>query len=84
MLEEGIVREPGDVDLGLILGIGFPAFRGGLLRWCDTEGAADVLDRLAAYSPLGPRFEPTEMLERLALQGETFYPQMRAVVGVTS
>ena len=38
VLTEGIVREPADVDMGLILGIGFPAFRGGLLRWADTEG----------------------------------------------
>src|SRR5581483_7655091 len=34
-LAEGIVREPADVDMGLILGIGFPPFRGGLLRWAD-------------------------------------------------
>ena len=40
VLEEGIVREPGDVDMGLILGIGFPPFRGGILRWCDSVGAA--------------------------------------------
>ena len=39
VLEEGIVREPGDVDMGLILGIGFPPFRGGILRWADTVGA---------------------------------------------
>ncbi|MFH1266942.1 MAG: 3-hydroxyacyl-CoA dehydrogenase NAD-binding domain-containing protein, partial [Planctomycetota bacterium] len=32
-MEEGIVREAADVDMGLILGIGFPTFRGGLLRW---------------------------------------------------
>ncbi len=32
VLTEGIVREPGDVDMGLILGIGFPPFRGGILR----------------------------------------------------
>ena len=38
VLMEGIVREPGDVDMGLILGIGFPPFRGGLLRWADTLG----------------------------------------------
>ena len=30
-----------DVDMGLILGIGFPPFRGGILRWCDTSGAGD-------------------------------------------
>ncbi len=75
VLEEGIVRDPGDVDMGLILGIGFPPFRGGILRWCDTEGAAKVLDRVEKYQPLGKRFEPTESLIRLAKSGETFYPR---------
>ena len=49
MLEEGIVREPADVDMGLILGIGFPPFRGGILRWCDAEGAGAILERLERY-----------------------------------
>ena len=48
VLEEGIVREPADVDMGLILGIGFPPFRGGILRWADTEGAGKILERLGA------------------------------------
>jgi 3-hydroxyacyl-CoA dehydrogenase/enoyl-CoA hydratase/3-hydroxybutyryl-CoA epimerase/enoyl-CoA isomerase len=75
VLEEGIVREPGDVDLGLILGIGFPPFRGGILRWCDTVGAAAVVDRLARFAPLGKRYEPTQSLLKLAQTGETFYPR---------
>ena len=50
VLEDGIVREPADVDMGLILGIGFPPFRGGILRWCDSSGAAAVLERLAQVS----------------------------------
>ncbi|TXT35731.1 MAG: 3-hydroxyacyl-CoA dehydrogenase [Planctomycetota bacterium] len=40
VLEEGIVAAPHHVDMGLILGIGFPPFRGGILHWCDTEGAS--------------------------------------------
>src|SRR5690606_34874272 len=36
VLEDGIVATPGDVDLGMITGTGFPPFRGGLLRWADT------------------------------------------------
>jgi 3-hydroxyacyl-CoA dehydrogenase / enoyl-CoA hydratase / 3-hydroxybutyryl-CoA epimerase / enoyl-CoA isomerase len=75
VLEEGIVREPGDVDMGLILGIGFPPFRGGILRWCDSLGASAVVDKLTKYAHLGKRFEPTESLVRLAKTGETFYPR---------
>ena len=66
VLSEGIVREPGDVDMGLILGIGFPAFRGGLLRWADSLGMSTVLDKLKKYEQLGKRFQPTEQLQRLA------------------
>ncbi len=75
VLEEGIVREPGDVDMGLILGIGFPPFRGGILRWADTVGAAAIVEKLAKYAPLGKRYEPTESLLKLAKDGGTFYPR---------
>jgi len=75
VLEEGIVREPGDVDMGLILGIGFPPFKGGILRWADTVGAAKIVEKLAKYAPLGKRFEPTESLQKLARDGGTFYPR---------
>jgi 3-hydroxyacyl-CoA dehydrogenase/enoyl-CoA hydratase/3-hydroxybutyryl-CoA epimerase/3-hydroxyacyl-CoA dehydrogenase/enoyl-CoA hydratase/3-hydroxybutyryl-CoA epimerase/enoyl-CoA isomerase len=73
VLMEGIVREPGDVDMGLILGIGFPAFRGGLLRWADSLGLAQVVEKLKRHEALGPRFQPTEQLRRLAAEGRGFY-----------
>jgi 3-hydroxyacyl-CoA dehydrogenase/enoyl-CoA hydratase/3-hydroxybutyryl-CoA epimerase/3-hydroxyacyl-CoA dehydrogenase/enoyl-CoA hydratase/3-hydroxybutyryl-CoA epimerase/enoyl-CoA isomerase len=73
VLMEGIVREPADVDMGLILGIGFPAFRGGLLRWADTLGLDKVLEKLRRYERLGPRFYPTEQMRRLAAEGKGFY-----------
>jgi 3-hydroxyacyl-CoA dehydrogenase/enoyl-CoA hydratase/3-hydroxybutyryl-CoA epimerase/3-hydroxyacyl-CoA dehydrogenase/enoyl-CoA hydratase/3-hydroxybutyryl-CoA epimerase/enoyl-CoA isomerase len=74
VLAEGIVREPGDVDMGLLLGIGFPRFRGGILRWADNVGLPRVLERLAKYEKLGLRFRPTEMLVKLAAEGKGFYP----------
>ena len=77
-LEEGIVRDPADADMGLILGIGFPPFRGGILRWADAEGAGKILERLAPYQALGKRFEPTESLKKLAETGGTFYPRPKA------
>jgi 3-hydroxyacyl-CoA dehydrogenase/enoyl-CoA hydratase/3-hydroxybutyryl-CoA epimerase/enoyl-CoA isomerase len=74
-LEEGIVREPAHLDMGLILGIGFPTFRGGILRWCDTEGAQEILRRVEKYTSLGKRFQPTDVLKRLARSAGRFYPQ---------
>ena len=74
VLEEGIVREPADVDMGLILGIGFPPFKGGILRWADSVGAGKLMERLEPYRTLGKRYEPTEALARHASTGEVFYP----------
>lgn len=73
VLSEGIVRDPADVDMGLILGIGFPVQHGGLLRWADTVGLSEVLKRLAKYESLGKRFVPTEQMRKLAAQGKGFF-----------
>ncbi len=74
ILMEGIVRDPGDVDMGLILGIGFPPFRGGMLRWADSVGLPAILAKMEKYAPLGPRFQPTEQMQKLASAGKGFYP----------
>jgi len=75
MLEEKIVRDVRDVDLGLIFGIGFPPFRGGLLFWADTLGAAKLVEMLKPLEPLGERFKPTPLLLDMAASGRKFYPQ---------
>ncbi len=74
VLTEKIVRDPADVDMGLILGIGFPPYRGGLLRWADTVGLPTILTKLHKYEPLGKRFEPTELIRQLAAEKKGFYP----------
>jgi 3-hydroxyacyl-CoA dehydrogenase/enoyl-CoA hydratase/3-hydroxybutyryl-CoA epimerase/3-hydroxyacyl-CoA dehydrogenase/enoyl-CoA hydratase/3-hydroxybutyryl-CoA epimerase/enoyl-CoA isomerase len=73
VLSEGIVREPADVDMGLILGIGFPPQHGGLLRWADTVGMKNILAKLAKYESLGKRFQPTEQMRQLAASGKGFF-----------
>jgi len=73
VLEERIVREPSDVDMGLILGIGFPAFHGGILRRADTLGLSQVFEKLKRYEKLGPRFQATEQIRQLAKLGKGFY-----------
>jgi len=73
VLEDKIVPDVRDVDLGLILGIGFPPFRGGLFFWADQIGSAKIVEKLQQYFPLGKRFEPTAMLTRLAEKNSRFY-----------
>lgn len=73
VLQDKIVRDPRDVDLGLIYGLGFPPFKGGLLFWADTLGAKKILEMLEPLQSLGPRWKPTPMLEEMAKTGKKFY-----------
>ena len=73
VLAEKKVRDPRDVDLGLIFGIGFPPFKGGLLFWADTLGAAKIVEMLKPLEGLGARFQPTPLLLDLAKSGKKFY-----------
>ncbi len=77
ILAEGIVREPAHVDMGLILGIGFPPFRGGLLHWADDEGLENLANRCENYAQLGERFAPTDLLTDMAKTGKRFFRRGR-------
>jgi 3-hydroxyacyl-CoA dehydrogenase/enoyl-CoA hydratase/3-hydroxybutyryl-CoA epimerase/3-hydroxyacyl-CoA dehydrogenase/enoyl-CoA hydratase/3-hydroxybutyryl-CoA epimerase/enoyl-CoA isomerase len=73
ILEDGEVRDPRDIDLGVIFGLGFPARRGGLLWWADTIKPAALLEMLRPLEPIGPRWQPTRLLMEMAAQGRRFY-----------
>jgi 3-hydroxyacyl-CoA dehydrogenase len=73
LLEERRVRDPRDVDLAVIFGLGFPASRGGLLYWADALGADRILHMLKPLRSLGPRLEPTQLLRERARRGRRFY-----------
>jgi 3-hydroxyacyl-CoA dehydrogenase/enoyl-CoA hydratase/3-hydroxybutyryl-CoA epimerase len=73
-LMEGIVSSPADVDLALVLGTGFPPFRGGLLRYADALEIGAVVERLTSLAAEGrPRYEPAPLLIDMARQGRRFY-----------
>lgn len=72
VLDEGIVRDGRDVDLAVIHALGFPAFRGGLLAWADSLGAAEIVRRLEPLADLGLRMQPTESLLAIARAGGRF------------
>lgn len=73
-LQEEILHSPVDGDLGAILGIGFPPFRGGPFRYLDAIGAAKAVELLEGYAArFGGQFNPAPLLLDYARQGRTFY-----------
>lgn len=74
LLDDGIAASPGDVDLAMITGTGFPPFRGGLLHYADAAGLASVRARLLEFRDrFGTRFEPAPRILRYAEEGRGFY-----------
>ncbi len=72
--EDKIARHAGDVDMAMLLGTNFPAFRGGPLRWCDTEGAQNIINRSKKWEALGGRFSIPASLTEAAKSNIRFYP----------
>ena len=74
-LEEQIVDAPGAIDVGMIFGAGFPAFRGGLLRYADSVGIPQIIDELSRLRDKfqAKRFEPAAYLLMLRDEKRQFY-----------
>ncbi|RLT88642.1 MULTISPECIES: fatty acid oxidation complex subunit alpha FadB [unclassified Ketobacter] len=72
-LEENIVSSVADADMALIMGIGFPPFRGGALKYIDSIGVKAFVELCDQYKDLGPLYEPTAKLREMAANGESFY-----------
>jgi 3-hydroxyacyl-CoA dehydrogenase/enoyl-CoA hydratase/3-hydroxybutyryl-CoA epimerase len=73
-IEEKIITNPADVDIGVIFGFGFPPFRGGLLREADRQGLPWVVETLDCYAEkYGERLRPAALLQEMAGRGVGFY-----------
>jgi 3-hydroxyacyl-CoA dehydrogenase len=76
ILEEGIAMRAGDIDIVYLYGYGFPAFRGGPMRYADELGLFSVvqsMQRFAANPHADASFwQPAPLLSRLAAAGKTF------------
>lgn len=73
-LEENIVSKPSYLDMALIMGIGFPPFRGGLLRYADDQGIDKIVKQLQDYEQkYGSRFRPAGLLLKMKEEGKAFY-----------
>ncbi len=72
-LDEGVVASAGDLDLAMIMGTGFPPFRGGLCRWADDQDLRELrasMERLVTEG--GERYAPSAAFDR-AVEGGGFY-----------
>jgi 3-hydroxyacyl-CoA dehydrogenase / enoyl-CoA hydratase / 3-hydroxybutyryl-CoA epimerase len=73
-LDDGIVGTPGELDLAMVMGTGFPPFRGGLLRHADRYGLTRIVDELETWAARkGSRFTPPPSLVDRARAGRGFY-----------
>jgi 3-hydroxyacyl-CoA dehydrogenase/enoyl-CoA hydratase/3-hydroxybutyryl-CoA epimerase len=73
-LEEKVVASPDDADYGMVLGTGFPIFRGGPLRYAESLGLNKVVtDMDGIHSRAGEKFAPCDLLRKHAQDGTTFY-----------
>ena len=72
-LEDGIVGSPIEADMGLVLGLGFPPFRGGALRHTDSLGLSTFCDRADVYSELGELYKPSSSMREMGRANEIYY-----------
>ena len=75
ILQDKIVDSAATVDLGLIFGIGFPPFRGGLLKYADSEGLERILEAIEEFAKEvdADRYAPSSLLKDLVEQKKKFY-----------
>lgn len=78
-LEEGVLTDIREGDVGAILGWGFAPWSGGPFGWLDIIGAAkavEICERLT--QAFGARFATPKLLREMAVKGTSFYPQLGA------
>ncbi len=72
-LEDGIVESAAEADMGLILGLGFPRFRGGALRYIDTLGLEDFANKAEGNRQYGALYQLTDGFKERLAENRTFY-----------
>lgn len=72
-LEDKIVTTPTEVDMGLLLGLGFPPFRAGALKYADSIGLKNLQTESKKFHHLGKLYEFTPYMNELSQSNKTYY-----------
>jgi 3-hydroxyacyl-CoA dehydrogenase/enoyl-CoA hydratase/3-hydroxybutyryl-CoA epimerase len=73
-VEDHVIVDPREADVGSILGFGFAPFTGGALSYIDFMGTKKFVELCHKLEgKYGSRFTPPKLLEEMAAKGETFY-----------
>jgi 3-hydroxyacyl-CoA dehydrogenase/enoyl-CoA hydratase/3-hydroxybutyryl-CoA epimerase len=72
-LEEKVVASPEDADYGMILGTGFPVWRGGPLRFAENFGIKKVVEEMESLARTNEKYAPCNLLREHAQKGTKFY-----------
>ncbi|MFU8926863.1 fatty acid oxidation complex subunit alpha FadB [Acinetobacter puyangensis] len=72
-LEDNIVATAAEADMAMIMGIGFPPFRGGPCRYIDQTGVAEYVALCDKYAHLGKAYEAPQLLRDMAANNKKFY-----------
>src|ERR1700742_2254759 len=73
-VEDNVIVDPREADVGSILGFGFAPFTGGTLSYIDFMGTKKFVELCHKLEKkYGSRFTPPKLLEEMAAKNETFY-----------
>ena len=74
-LEENVIASPEDADYGMILGTGFPAWRGGPLRFAENFGIKKLVEEMEKLARTNEKYVPCTLLRKHAQNGTKFYEE---------
>ncbi len=74
-LEEKVIASPEDADYGMILGAGFPAWRGGPLRFAESFGIKKLIEEMEKLARTNEKYVPCTLLRKHAQNGTKFYEE---------
>ncbi len=75
-LAEGVVASAAEADMSLIYGLGFPPFRGGVLRWIDEIGMTEFAAMTSGLKELGALYQTPDYMQKHIADGCVFYPMV--------